>query len=470
MTQSATDRPLLIGLMGATGTGKSTFANLMSQKESLTVGHDLISCTQQVALTESFTIQGQQVKLIDTPGFDDTLRKDSDILKEISSFLAATYEQGITLAGIIYLHRITDYRVGGISSRNFRMFRKLCGDESLKNVVIVTNMWSEVQKDIGEAREVQLRGDSVLFKPVLDRGAQMMRHDGTYESGCNILEYFLHTNPHVLQIQRELVDEKKSIVETAACQLLDAAIAELKRKHEEEMYEMRREFEQAMKEKDLAAAKEVEEARAQLMSEMESIEQKRQELEGDFEKEKTRYHQEFSILAAELEKQKAEQDELIANAKKHEEELIRQRDSLKKEFDKLQVEADRKQREAEERHAKAIQEERARQEEMRRKREAEGREERVGSAKRYEEKAKKAQNLAERLEAREERRKEVERERAKEKAAVEKAQRLDREAMAALLQAKEAEVNRLRMQVENMADELEERLAMVEEKLSSYSG
>jgi hypothetical protein len=42
------------------------------------------------------------------------------------------------LSGLIYVHRISDVLMGGISSRNFRMFRKLCGDDTLKNVVIVT--------------------------------------------------------------------------------------------------------------------------------------------------------------------------------------------------------------------------------------------------------------------------------------------------------------------------------------------
>ena len=32
------------------------------------------------------------------------------------------------LAGIIYFHRISDLRMSGTLTRNFRMFRGLCGD------------------------------------------------------------------------------------------------------------------------------------------------------------------------------------------------------------------------------------------------------------------------------------------------------------------------------------------------------
>jgi hypothetical protein len=88
------------------------------------------------------------------------------------------------LSGLIYVHRISDVRMGGISSRNFRMFRKLCGDDTLKNVVIVTNTWSEVGQAKGEMREAELKNK--FFKPALDKGAQMLRHDNTVQSAHNI--------------------------------------------------------------------------------------------------------------------------------------------------------------------------------------------------------------------------------------------------------------------------------------------
>ena len=45
----------------------------------------------------------RRVVLIDTPGFDDVNRSDSDILQNITYILSQTYEQGIRLTGIIYL-------------------------------------------------------------------------------------------------------------------------------------------------------------------------------------------------------------------------------------------------------------------------------------------------------------------------------------------------------------------------------
>ena len=89
------------------------------------------------------------------------------------------------------------------------MFRKLCGDENLKNVVVVTNMWGEVDPRRGAEREKELRTDPQLFQPVMAQGAQMLRHDNTLDSAQAIIAHFINTHPVALRIQRELVDEGK---------------------------------------------------------------------------------------------------------------------------------------------------------------------------------------------------------------------------------------------------------------------
>ena len=48
----------------------------------------LVSCTADVQLADEFTLDGRKVILIDTPGFDDTSRSDTDVLKMIAAFLA----------------------------------------------------------------------------------------------------------------------------------------------------------------------------------------------------------------------------------------------------------------------------------------------------------------------------------------------------------------------------------------------
>ena len=80
------------------------------------------------------------------------------------------------------MHRIFDSSSDGIAKWNFNMFRKLCGDESLNNVVVVTNMWDEIDQEIGNMCEGQLYTGEFLFKPVFAKKAKMTRHNHTVES------------------------------------------------------------------------------------------------------------------------------------------------------------------------------------------------------------------------------------------------------------------------------------------------
>ncbi|KIP01782.1 hypothetical protein PHLGIDRAFT_326849, partial [Phlebiopsis gigantea 11061_1 CR5-6] len=158
-------------VMGATGTGKSTFINLVSGS-AFPVGEGLLSCTPEVQTSPPFELDGHRVTLIDTPGFDDTLKTDTEILKLISTFLADSYRADTKLSGIVYMHRISDVRAGGISRRNFALLRALCGNAPLRNVVVATNMWGEVDAARGAQREAELAADPLFFQPALARGAR----------------------------------------------------------------------------------------------------------------------------------------------------------------------------------------------------------------------------------------------------------------------------------------------------------
>ena len=145
------------------------------------------------------------------------------------------YEGGETLAGIIYLHRISDNRFGGMTGQNFYMFYKLFGESTLKNVILVTNMWREDPEHINEVREKEL--SKKYFKPAFDRGAQMVRHYGTTESAHDILRKIVESHPVVLQVQRELADEDKDIIDTAAGESINQELKEQTRRYQAEMME-----------------------------------------------------------------------------------------------------------------------------------------------------------------------------------------------------------------------------------------
>ena len=107
------------------------------------------------------------------------------------------------------------------------MFQKLCGDNALRNVVIVTNMWEGVSARICMNRReaVLMEGDD-FFKPVLDKGARMARHESTVLSAEKIIRLILGNQRRLpLRIQEELVEENEAISGTGAGEELNQELA-----------------------------------------------------------------------------------------------------------------------------------------------------------------------------------------------------------------------------------------------------
>ena len=102
------------------------------------------------------------------------------------------------------------------------MFRELCGDPTLKNVVIVTDMWGEVSPEDGQGREDQLSSNSV--KSVPDKGARIALHHNTARFAHNIIRKIVENHP--------VVDEQEDIVDTSTREVVNRELNELIRKHQ----------------------------------------------------------------------------------------------------------------------------------------------------------------------------------------------------------------------------------------------
>jgi DNA anti-recombination protein RmuC len=166
------------------------------------------------------------------------------------------------------------------------MFRELCGDTTLKNVILVTNMWSWVSREVGEARENELIGN--FFKPALDKKAQLARHQNTAQSAHDIIRKIMNNHPVALQIQRELVDEHKDILDTAAGEAVNRELNEQIRRHQAEMKAIREEMMQALKEKDEEARQELEEETRKLQQQIENIKRDSEGMAANYAAEKQR--------------------------------------------------------------------------------------------------------------------------------------------------------------------------------------
>jgi hypothetical protein len=187
------------------------------------------------------------VTLVDTPGFDDTSRSDTEVLILIANWLRDSYKEHTLLSGIIYLHRISDPRMSGSSIKNLRMFRKLCGAESMHNVSFVTTMWDKVTRVEGETREKDLMdGEDGFWRVMIKSGCLVRRHSGSVESARGLVAELAGMKRTVLRLQEEIAEGKK-LIETEAGVSLNEELLRVKRQHEEELRCVKEEMEAAMK-------------------------------------------------------------------------------------------------------------------------------------------------------------------------------------------------------------------------------
>ena len=126
------------------------------------------------------------------------------------------YHDGMKLAGIIYLHDISQDRITEVARKNLSVFKKLCGDRAVKHVVLATTKWSSLANETINQRETELR--ETFWTSMSSKGSPMTQFKGTMESAQEIVRDIL-TNRSTdvsLRIQKELVDLKKYLPQTDA--------------------------------------------------------------------------------------------------------------------------------------------------------------------------------------------------------------------------------------------------------------
>jgi len=248
-----------------------------------------------------------RVHLIDTPGFDDTDRKDTDVLRDVAGWLGVSYKNNIRLSGMIYLHRIIDVRMQGTAKRNLFMFQKLCGSECFPHIVLATTMWSLVPPELGEQRERELIETDDFWGYMYDKGSQVLRHvnQNDRSSALAILDAVIRRRKKVtLQIQREM-HNGKGLDETGAGQQLNSDILKERAKHRQEMKALEENMKDAIRERDQAAAAQIAELQAETAAKIRAGAESQKRLQIDLEKLQREREAEYKKLQDELKDQDA---------------------------------------------------------------------------------------------------------------------------------------------------------------------
>ena len=161
-------------------------------------------------------------------------------------------------------------------------------------------MWKPDSQATNEARESELSGK--FFKLAIDKGAQMIRHHNTLESAHTILRKIVKSDPIVLQIQRELVDEGKDITNTEAGESITEELRKQIEKHKAELKEVQEEMREALDAKDKEMRQELEDVKKDLEEQIKGIEKASQTMAENYAAEKEKMEAQMREMEQEMER------------------------------------------------------------------------------------------------------------------------------------------------------------------------
>lgn len=226
-----------------------------------------------------------RLHLIDTPGFDDTHKSDTDVLRDIASWLGTTYSNGILLSGIIYLHRISDPRMSGGAMRNLHMFKELCGKDCFRSVLLATTFWNSIDGRQALQNENELKTTEEFWGEMISLGSSYTRHTGDKKSAWKILDFMIqHRHPFLATIQQEMVDGKLDLNQTKAGRQLNADLIALEEKHIKKMRELERSYIAAQEEQDQRSMQRIAELHETLQKEIDHGKESQADLVASLER------------------------------------------------------------------------------------------------------------------------------------------------------------------------------------------
>ncbi|KAM5345120.1 hypothetical protein ACJ41O_010982 [Fusarium nematophilum] len=173
----------------------------------------------------------------------------------MATYLGASYANGVRVHGLVLLHPISDNRMAGSTLRNIQLVKAVCGLASYENLAIATTMWPEEatypEMRSLEARESEMSTIDKYFGDLVAKGATMFRYSQTGHgnpskrliSAQDIISHLvarleIHA-PEVLRLQRELIEEKKLLDETAAGKAVTEDLEKSHAKYKRELRELK---------------------------------------------------------------------------------------------------------------------------------------------------------------------------------------------------------------------------------------
>jgi hypothetical protein len=210
---------VFIAVMGVTGSGKISFISLCTKQPTSKDEYGLVIRKIPFALHSRLSDMKADPKgveissfmwnnhicvhMIYVPGFKDTNRSEGEVFLDIAGWMTIAYEKKMYLSGIIYLYRITDNCLRGVSWQDLKFFEEFCGSKCFSEVTLVSTMWDKLDSaSTGVAREDVLTANEGFWGSMVKHGSRVERHSNSRDSAMSIVDSIVeHQRTVVLEIQ-----------------------------------------------------------------------------------------------------------------------------------------------------------------------------------------------------------------------------------------------------------------------------
>lgn len=174
--------------------------------------------------------------------------------------------------------------MGGSAKKNLFMFKKLCGADALRSVVLVTTMWELAEASVGQGRETDLVNTRDFWGVLIESGATLGRHDNTRETAMRLLKRFIRKNRMTMQVQKEMVNDRKTLDQTQAGMELDSELQKERERFSKDLADAQEMMKQAIDARDQESTEMLRQHKKEMQRKIDRVVKQREELKVSMEK------------------------------------------------------------------------------------------------------------------------------------------------------------------------------------------
>ena len=156
--------------------------------------------TREVGVYKT-TLDGQEMLLVDTPGFEDNKTSNLETLQKICEhILQVANNPACVIHGAVYVHNVATSRWLAGDERTWAILKALCGDAAMGNIVVATTRWpaNHEEEDYEKLEKINLEN---YWEGILGT-VRLSKND--VQNSRTVIRMLLRVRPKTFQAQWEL--------------------------------------------------------------------------------------------------------------------------------------------------------------------------------------------------------------------------------------------------------------------------